>query len=102
MRDPPEGERLVAEGTLDRGGLSIGLVTDGRWSMQVPITQPGRFLAVIEVPADGQYALIIANNLRGPSLRNQFALTRLAWARSLDRPPMSRPPSQGAAGNSSR
>jgi hypothetical protein len=78
-RPVTRGQRLVAEGVLVTGGLSVGLLKDGAWSRQLPITDAGAFRAVIEVPEDGNYAVVIANNLRGPSLKNVFELARLAW-----------------------
>ena len=78
-RSVTRGQRLIAEGVLVTGGLSVGLLRDGAWSMQLPITDAGAFRAEIAVPEDGNYAVVIANNLRGPSLKNVFEVARLAW-----------------------
>lgn len=73
--------RFVAEGTLEQGGLTIGLVQEGQWVRQAHIVTPGRFIAVVEVPADGDYSLVIANNLSGGSLINRFVIDRAGWVR---------------------
>jgi len=73
------GRRIVMEGNLRQGGLSVGWLKDGSWSTPVALTEPGPFIAVFEVPSDGNYAFAIANNLRGPTLRNVCEVTRLAW-----------------------
>ena len=73
------GRRLVVEGNLRQGGLSAGWLSNGAWAQQVAITEPGPFVAAFEVPADGNYAFVIANNLKGPTLRNVCEFTRLAW-----------------------
>lgn len=73
------GQRLMVEGHLERGGISIGLLRDGQWAVQLPITEPGPFVAAIAPPDSGDYALIVANNLKGTSSDNRFELTRLGW-----------------------
>lgn len=71
------GELLVAEGSIDSGGMSIGLLQDGRWSQQTAIAKPGPFVAIVEVPADGTYDVVIANNLRQRFAANHFTLSRI-------------------------
>ncbi|HEX8030584.1 MAG TPA: hypothetical protein VF491_19050 [Vicinamibacterales bacterium] len=73
------GQRLIVEGELKAGGLSAGWLSNGAWNGQIAIREPGRFVAVFEVPEDGVYSFVIANNLTGSSLRNVCDFTRLAW-----------------------
>jgi hypothetical protein len=73
------GALLLAEGQLDEGGVSLGLLRSGRWIAQVPVTAPGPFLIVIRAPADGNYSAVLANNLPGRSLENHVRLRRLGW-----------------------
>lgn len=76
----PRGRRLIAEGELRRGGLTIGLISDGRWVVQVPVTSIGKFMLVIETPEDLPHATVaIANNITGWSRRTDFELSRFGW-----------------------
>jgi hypothetical protein len=79
-REMKKGAVLIAQGRIDDGGISIGLVQAGRWIVQVPIVKVGNFVTVINVPADGPYAVVIANNLPGPSLRNDLIIRKIGWA----------------------
>lgn len=73
------GRQLLVEGTLKQGGVSIGWLRDGTWVSHLEVVDSGPFIAALEVPADGNYSVVIANNLNGSSLRNQCEFTRLAW-----------------------
>jgi hypothetical protein len=75
------GDAAVAEGTVYRGGVTIGLQVNNQWVSQVDIDDPGPFIAVAVTPVGGLHSLIIANCLRGEDLRNAFALHRFGWAR---------------------
>jgi hypothetical protein len=81
FQDQPlrRGRQLLVEGTLKQGGVSIGWLRDGTWVSHLEVVDPGPFIAALEVPADGNYSVVIANNLNGSSLRNQCEFTRLAW-----------------------
>ena len=72
-----KGEVFVAEGTIEKGGVTFGLVRDSQWIVQLHIVETGDFAVVIVVPesADG-YKLIFANNLRGMSLVNRVVVRR--------------------------
>ena len=59
--------------------MSVGWISNGAWGSQLTITEPGPFVAALEAPADGTYSFVIANNLKGSSLRNVCEFTRLAW-----------------------
>ena len=82
-RDTKAGELVLARGHIERGGLSLGLVQNGEWIVQVPVVTPGEFVVVIRVPADGRYTLILANNVTGWSLDNQLTLDLFGWARGI-------------------
>jgi len=72
------GRQLVVEGVLRQGGLSVGWLSKGAWASQLTITEPGPVVAAFEAPADGNYSFVIANNLRGSTLRNVCEFTRMA------------------------
>jgi hypothetical protein len=76
-RTVASGSYLVAEGEIFQGGISIGLISDGKWIAQVPVSGPNRFRAVIRVDA-GTYELTVANNLAGDSL-NHLRIDRIGW-----------------------
>ena len=80
-RDTRAGELILARGHLERGGLSMGLVQNGEWIVQVPVVTPGEFVVVIQVPRDGRYTLVLANNVTGWSLDNRLTLELFGWAR---------------------
>jgi hypothetical protein len=78
------GALALVQGTIARGGISVGLVKDGRWHEQVGVLSSGDFTAVVRVPTDGDYALVVANNLPGASLTNNLTINRAGWV--LDAP----------------
>jgi hypothetical protein len=68
---------FIAEGRVDKGGLTFGLVRGVEWATQVHVTQTGPFAVVIKVQEDGDYKVIMANNLLGlSSLNNRSVVTR--------------------------
>lgn len=79
-RDVRQGDLVLAHGRLEYGGLSLGLIKDGRWLAQVPVTTPGDFAIVIRVPEDGAYSVVLANNVTGRSLENRLTVDRIGWA----------------------
>jgi hypothetical protein len=68
------GSFVVAEGRIEKGGLSFGLVRDVEWVAQVPVIHTGEFAVVVQVPADGEYRIVLANNLTGTSLMNKLVV----------------------------
>ena len=68
---------VIAQGKIEKGGLSFGLVRDVEWVAQVPVTHPGPFAVVVKVPEDAEYKVILANNLTGTSLDNRLVVTRV-------------------------
>jgi hypothetical protein len=73
------GSFLLARGYLEEGGISVGLVRNGKWEAQVAVTEPGEFVAIAQAPSDGEYSVVVANNLQGPSLYNNVVIRRLGW-----------------------
>jgi hypothetical protein len=78
MKDRPlkKHTAFVAEGRIDKGGITFGLVRGVEWIVQLHIRQTGPFAAVIEVPEDGEYRVIMANNLLNMSLVNRVTVSR--------------------------
>lgn len=70
------GSQLIAVGELFEGGFALGIQKDGRWSQTVTVTIPGRFVAAVEVPEDGVYMGVIANDSEGQA---RFSIRGLAW-----------------------
>ena len=71
-----KGTVFIAEGTIDKGGVTFGLVKDDQWVVQLHVVQTGDFSVVIVVPEAGDHKLIFANNLRGMSLTNRIVVRR--------------------------
>jgi hypothetical protein len=67
---------LVVRGRVRHGGLSVGLLKDGKWAYQMNITARGQFDAALPVTQSGDYAAVVANNLSGESLENDVDV---AW-----------------------
>ena len=72
------GSFVIAEGRIDKGGATFGLVRNDEWTTQVQVTQTGAFSVVIKVPDAGDYKVVLANNLLGMSSWN----TRLVVTRA--------------------
>ena len=70
---------VSAEGRLERGGLTIGIVDGTRWIAKVDIDTPGAFRALVQVPGPGHYQVVLANHLSNTSLRNEFSMARLEY-----------------------
>jgi hypothetical protein len=77
-----KGQRLIARGTLKSGGLTLGLLSEDRWVRSLNVNRRGDFKLMIEVPRDGDYAVTVANNLRGVSRRNNFTIDSISWIES--------------------
>jgi hypothetical protein len=73
------GDLALVQGRIERGGISFGLVKDGQWIEQAGVLERGEFTAVVRAPADGNYSLVLANNLPGSSLVNDLQITRAGW-----------------------
>lgn len=71
--------RLLVSGTLQSGGLSIGLLKNGRWLNTVNVTRAGRFAVVIEPSAEGPYDIMLANNQQDSSVPTRALVDAIAW-----------------------
>ncbi len=71
---------FVAEGKLQKGGFSIGLVKDRKWiqSSLLNLTTTGDFKIAIKIITPGMYKMTLANFLRN-SGSNHFKLFRYGW-----------------------
>jgi hypothetical protein len=79
-----KGSFIVAEGAIEKGGVTFGLVHHDEWAVQLHVTQTGPFAVVISVPEDDDYKVILANNLRGMSLDNRLVVTRVGLVAAAD------------------
>jgi hypothetical protein len=57
------GMCAVAAGDLTAGGLTFGLLRDGLWSQHVNIVEHGRFIAAGCAPDEGNYSIVLANDM---------------------------------------
>ena len=73
------GWRRGAGPSALRGGLTIGLVRDGKWAAQVVVGDVGAFTAVIQPPGAGTYDVIVANNLPDALRETDVAISKIAW-----------------------
>ncbi len=71
-----KGTTFIAQGTIEKGGVTFGMVSNDLWVVQLHVVQTGDFLVVIKVPEDGDYKVVLANNLRGMSLENRVVVSR--------------------------
>jgi hypothetical protein len=72
-----KGTTFIAEGTVDKGGVTFGMVSHDEWVVQLHVVQTGDFSVVITVPEDDDYKVVMANNLRGMSLENRVHVRRV-------------------------
>jgi hypothetical protein len=64
------GEVVAAKGIVRRGGLALGLLDrQNHWATLVAIGS-GAFLAVTTAPVDGEYQIVVANNLPAGIMTN--------------------------------
>jgi hypothetical protein len=84
------GDRLVVEGRLGAGGLTVHLRRDGRSERDAAITTPGRFSVTLETPEDGAYSVGVSSNVDGfSSLEERFTIDRAQWIPPRPRTPAS-------------
>ena len=62
-RDLEKGMSFVSSGEVEEGGVTFGLQSRARWIGYVNVERPGAFVVVLQVPASGRYALVVANDL---------------------------------------
>jgi hypothetical protein len=59
----PKGARVAAAGTVRQGGIVLGLLdSHDKWAVTTAVPQ-GTFRVAIEAPVEGEYKIVIANNL---------------------------------------
>ena len=60
----PKGTLVGAAGNVRQGGIMLGLLdSQERWAATIAIP-PGPFRMAVEVPKDGEYRIVVANNLQ--------------------------------------
>lgn len=80
-----KGNHLIAQGKLNVGGMTLGLIKDGQSYGYVNVTERGDFSAIIAVPEDGAYTIGILNRLSGyDSMENNFHLTKFGLTEDFD------------------
>ena len=58
-----KGMRVGAAGTVHDGGIVFGLLNDrNQWAVKTAMG-PGQFRSALEVPSDGEYRIVIGNDL---------------------------------------
>ena len=72
------GACAIADGELRAGGLTFGLLRDGKWYQQVGVIDRGRFVAVGCVQEAGNYSIVLANDNR-PGRPTVVRLARIGW-----------------------
>jgi hypothetical protein len=66
----PSGARVAAAGIVNRGGLVLGLLnSEGQWAKTAAAPR-GRFRISVQVPAEGAYRVVIANNISSGTLND--------------------------------
>jgi len=74
------GDRLVAQGRVDHGGVTIGFLTDdGDWGPYANILERGEFLSVVQIAKDGEYSVVIANCAPGSQTDVSASLNRFGF-----------------------
>jgi len=71
-----QGTAFIAEGTIEKGGVTFGFVADDEWKVQLHVVQTGDFSVVLIAPETRDYKVVFANNLRGMSLMNKVRVRR--------------------------
>ena len=73
----PRGARVGAVGRVRRGGLTLGLLGSGGGFATHAAVHPGTFRTFIDVPDDGDYRMVIANNSPGRHPRADAIVTSI-------------------------
>ena len=72
------GSTLLVTGELEQGGLTIGIQRERRWVTHLNVHEPGAFRALLRVDEDGEYTVVIANDVvQENHLRTK--LTQFGW-----------------------
>jgi hypothetical protein len=76
-----KGTFVAAAGTVRKGGIVLGLLDErDQWAATIAV-QPGPFRKALEVPADGEYRIVIANNLPVGQRSNDVEVTEIGLVR---------------------
>jgi hypothetical protein len=73
----PKGAIIAAAGTVVQGGIVLGLQDSGGQWATVAAIPPGVFRTTVQVPADGEYRIVIANNLPDAHTANDVEVTEV-------------------------
>ena len=69
-----------ASGNLYKGGITIGVVSNGKWLMQENVEYPGGFNTKLIVKKPGIYQLVIANNYKDSNdLATKLEIDKWGW-----------------------
>ena len=74
-----KGRIVVVQGHVADGGISLGLVKGSTWAAQASVASRGDFVIAVQAPEDGDYAVVVANNLPGRPQANHVVITRAGW-----------------------
>ena len=72
------GSTLLVSGELFEGRLTIGVQRNQEWVKSLNVDEPGRFRALIQVDADGEYAVVLADDVV-TERRTRVVLTQFGW-----------------------
>jgi hypothetical protein len=73
----PKGARVAAAGTVRQGGIMLGLLDSrDQWAVTTAISE-GPFRVAIEVSVEGEYKIVIANNLSAGQAINDVEVTEV-------------------------
>ena len=82
----PKGALVAASGTVRRGGIVLGLLDkSGSWAATKAIST-GAFRTAIEAPVDGDYRIVIANNLPAGQTTNDVQVDEIGLGTTYPRP----------------
>jgi peptidoglycan/LPS O-acetylase OafA/YrhL len=83
----PKGALVAAAGTVQHGGIVLGLLDqNGQWAATTAISA-GPFRTAVEVPARGSYRIVIANNLAAGETTNETTVTEVGLIGPVTGPP---------------
>lgn len=90
--DVQPGWRLLVAGSLESGGLTVGLLKADRWLDQVHVLRTGLFAVVIEPSADGPLDIVIANNQVEGAKPTRASIDTVSWIEPSTGPPAPKSP----------
>lgn len=81
QRQFDEGMYIVADGTVMRGGLTVGIQQDNQWVRQFTAYDAGPFRISIQVPMAGSYRVVLANAVDSDGAENNVEVSSLVVVR---------------------